>query len=104
MMMISMGGGGDPNDREICVEVNNEDLKGLSIGDEVIITLRGLVEKLEAGSNVDDAGDGDELVPMGECPASIEIHIESHSVKKVGTNQFEKLVQEELDEDAEEPE
>lgn len=103
MMMISMGGGSD-DQREICVEVNNADLKGLSIGDEVIITLRGLVEALEAGSNVDDASDDDSMMPMGECPASIEIHIESHTVKKVGSNQFEKLVQEEQDEDDEETE
>jgi hypothetical protein len=103
MLAISMGSHADDDAREICVEVNNKDLKGLSIGDEVIITLRGLVEALSAGSDVDEAADGDSMMP-GECPASIEIHIESHTVKKAGSNQFEKLVQEELDEDAEEPE
>lgn len=95
MLEIMMGGPpGDEDEREICIEVNNEDLKGLSIGDEVSITIRGLVEKLEAGRDVEDTES-----PGFECPACIKVHIKSHSVKRVGSNQFEKLVSEEEDED-----
>lgn len=98
MLEIMMGGPpGDEDEREICVEVNNDDLKGLSIGDEVQITIRGLVEKLEAGRDVDDTES------LGfECPACIKVHIKSHSVKRVGSNQFDKLVgEEELEDEGE---
>lgn len=93
MISVSLGSANGEDEREICVEVNNEDLKGLSIGDEVIITIRGLVESLSAGRDIDDTES-----PGFECPASIEVHIQSHKVKKVGSNQFEKLVSEEEDE------
>lgn len=95
MLELVMGGGpGHDDEREISVEVDNKDLEGLSLGDEVVITIRGLVEKLAAGRDISDTES-----PGFECPACIKVHIQSHSVRKVGSNQFDKLVSEEEEED-----
>jgi hypothetical protein len=86
MPIIALGHGMEDDD-DICIEVDNKDVKGLQIGDEIEISVKGLVEKLELGDDV--------------CPAYIRLELSSRTVKKIGPNQFDKLLSEEEHEDDE---
>lgn len=88
MPILAIGHPGMDEDDDVCVEVDNKDVKGLQIGDEVEISIKGLIEKLELGDDL--------------CPAHIRLELDSRSVRKIGPNQFEKLVAEEESEDEEE--
>jgi hypothetical protein len=87
MPVIAIGHHGMEDDDDICIEVENKDVKGLQIGDEVEISVKGLVEKLELGDDI--------------CPAYIRLELSSRTVRKIGPNQFDKLLAEEEHEDAE---
>jgi hypothetical protein len=83
MPIIAIGHPDDDDD--ICVEVDDKDVQGLQIGDEIQITIKGLVESLELGD--------------GLASAHIRVELQSRTVKKIGPNQFEKLAAEEEEED-----
>jgi hypothetical protein len=87
MPVIAIGPHGTDNDDDICIEVDNKDVKGLQIGDEVEISVKGLIEKLELGDDI--------------CPSYIRLELNSRTVRKIGPNQFDKLLAEEEHEDDE---
>jgi hypothetical protein len=87
MPVIAIGPHGGEDDDDICIEVENKDVKGLQIGDEIEIAVKGLVEKLELGDDI--------------CPAYIRLELSSRTVRKIGPNQFDKLLAEEEHEDDE---
>lgn len=84
------------------VEVSNEDLAGYKLGDEVTITLKGLVKTLEMGS--DPARKSKYGGHLRYPCSNIEIEVTEEKISKVGeANQFEKLVEleDDLDDKAE---
>jgi len=85
--LLSIGHPGMNDDDDVCLEVENKDIKGLQIGDEVEISIKGCIEKLELGDDL--------------CPAHIRLELDTRTVRKIGPNQFEKLVAEEEHEDDE---
>lgn len=85
MPILAIGHPGMNDNDDVCLEVENKDVKGLQLGDDVEVTIRGCVEKLEMGDDL--------------CPAHIRLELDKRTVRKVGPNQFEKLAAEEESDD-----